>query len=162
MRTWTGPAQRRRSTACGWESSSWQGRASCGRCLRRWGLAQRVGQPNTGVVVDTYHLYAGLSKSEDLELFAPDPSRLFFVHVSDVDADLPRDLWTVPDRTLPGAGGIPNAALVERVRALGYDADISLELFSARFEARWDADPVAAARLAYERCTALVPDATLA
>jgi sugar phosphate isomerase/epimerase len=125
-------------------------------------LAQRTGDSNVGVVVDTYHLYAGRSKSEDLDLFETDRSRLFFVHVSDVDASIPRDLWTVPARTLPGdasedAGGIPNGALLERVRALGYDADVSLELFSAAFEARWREDPVAAARLAYARCTALVP-----
>lgn len=124
-------------------------------------LAERVAHAGVGVVVDTYHLYAGLSKTEDLDLLRADPSRLFFVHVSDVDRAKPRDLWAVPDRTLPGsqgAGGIPNAALLERVRRLGFDADVSLELFSAAFEGQWVADPAGAARLAYERCTALEPD----
>ena len=76
-------------------------------------------------------------------------------------AGIPRDLWTVPDRTLPGSGGVPNAMLLERIRALGYDDDISLELFSAEFETRWREDPIAAARLAYARCTALVPERPL-
>jgi 4-hydroxyphenylpyruvate dioxygenase len=123
-------------------------------------LIELIGHPNAGVVLDTYHLYAGRSKSEDLALLNADPSRLFFVHVSDIDAALPRDLWTVPDRTLPGgpgdgAGGIPNGALLERVCALGYDADVSLELFSAELEARWREDAAGAARLAYERCARL-------
>ena len=123
-----------------------------------WDLARRVALPGVGVVVDTYHLYGGLSKLEDLELLRQDPSRLFFVHVSDVDAHLLRDLWTVPHRVLPGAGGVPNRRLLGALRALGYDADVSLELFDAGFEARWAADPVAAAREAYSRCAALVPD----
>jgi 2-keto-myo-inositol isomerase len=123
-------------------------------------LAKRTSHPNVRVIVDTYHLYAGRSKTEDLDLLQDDPELLSFVHVSDVDGTKPRDLWTVPDRVLPGAGGIPNAPLIERIRALGYDGDISLELFSANFEAQWQADRIAAARLAYERCTALVPDGT--
>lgn len=122
-------------------------------------LTERVRHPLAGVVVDTYHLYAGRSKSEDIDLLRDDPSRLFFMHVSDVAREVPRDLWTVPDRTLPGAGGVPNSALLERARALGFDGDVSLELFSAAFEAHWEADPEGAARLAYERCTALTPDA---
>ena len=104
---------------------------------------------------------AALSKTEDLELLRREPGRLFFVHVSDVDAVTPRDLWTVPDRTLPGSGGVPNAMLLERIRGLGYDEDLSLELFNAEFETRWCDDPVAAGRLAYARCTALVPDQAL-
>ncbi len=127
-------------------------------------LAQCVDHPNAGVVLDTYHLYAGRSKSEDIDLLRTDPSRLSFVHVSDVDAALPRDLWSVPDRTLPGmpaegAGGIPNVALLERVRSLGFDGDVSLEVFSETFEAAWRSEPVEASRLAYERCIRLVPDA---
>ena len=124
-------------------------------------LARRAGLPNAGVILDTYHLYAGVSKSEDLDALRADPWRLFFVHVSDVAGTKPRELWAVPDRTLPGApdgGGIPNAQLLETVRALGYDGDLSLEIFDAECEARWMADPVAAARDAYARCTALAPD----
>jgi hypothetical protein len=73
-----------------------------------------------------------------------------------------RELWTVADRVLPdphGAGGIPNPVLLDRIGELGYNGDVSLELFDAGFEARWAEDPVAAARAAYQRCVALVPDA---
>lgn len=127
-----------------------------------WWIVEQVAHPMLGLVVDTYHLYAGLSKTEDLALIARDTSKLFFVHVSDVAAKKPRDLWTVPDRTLPcapRAGGVPNAALLDRVRELGYDAYVSLELFSAEFEQRWMTDSVRAARDAYDRCTTLMPDA---
>src|SRR5687768_6131954 len=87
-------------------------------------LVERIDLPNVGVVADTYHLYAGLSKTEDLGLLRSRPNRLFFVHVSDVAAGNPsggqvmlRELWTVPDHVLPDpqrAGGGPNRALLDR------------------------------------------------
>lgn len=65
------------------------------------------------------------------------------------------ELWTVPDRELPlpeAESGIPNARLLATIRGLGYDSDVSLELFSAAFEARWRDDPEGASREAYWRC----------
>ena len=124
-------------------------------------LARRADLPNVGVIVDTYHLYADVSKTEDLDLLRDDPWRLFFVHVSDVAAATPRELWTVPQRVLPGGpdgGGVPNARLLDAIRAMGYDGDVSLELFDPGFEAEWAADPAGTAAEAYRRCTALAPD----
>ena len=107
-------------------------------------LARRVAHQAVGVIVDTYHLYAGVSKTEDLEALRATPDLLTFVHVSDVAGDKLRELWSVPDRELPlpeGAGGIPNAPLLEAVRGLGFDGDLSLGLFSAAFESDWRGDP---------------------
>jgi sugar phosphate isomerase/epimerase len=123
-----------------------------------WTLVQRAAHPTIGLILDTYHLYAGRSKSEDLDLLQADPTRLFFVHVSDVSSTIPRDLWTVSDRALPGPNSIPNCTLLNRVKSLGYDSDVSLELFSPTFEAAWEADPIATARRAYKACTALESD----
>jgi 2-keto-myo-inositol isomerase len=121
-------------------------------------LARRVALAGVGVIVDTYHLYAGISKLEDLELLRGAPAMLTFVHVSDVAGDTLRELWSVADRELPlppGEGGVPNGRMLTTIRALGYDGDVSLELFSAAFESRWRADPEGAAREAYHACTAL-------
>lgn len=121
-------------------------------------LARRVAHPAVGVIVDTYHFYAGMSKTEDLDLLRADPSLLTFVHISDVPASKLRELWTVPDRELPlpeGEGGIPNAQLLAGIRALGYDGEVSLELFSPAFESRWRDDPEGVSRQAYLACLAL-------
>jgi 4-hydroxyphenylpyruvate dioxygenase len=121
-------------------------------------LARRARDPAVGVILDTYHLYAGVSKTEDLEALRATPDLLTFVHVSDVAGDKLQELWTVPDRELPlpeGQGGIPNARLLDAVRRMGYDGDLSLELFSAGFEAGWRRDPVGASREAYRACRAL-------
>jgi sugar phosphate isomerase/epimerase len=119
-------------------------------------LANLVDHPQVGVVVDTFHLYAGLSKVEDLDLLRSAPERLFFVHVNDVPAATPREMWVDADRVLPGEGAFPLAAIVDRLRALGYEGYVSLELFNEAFAARWAADPAAAARVAYERTAALL------
>ena len=47
---------------------------------------------------------------------------------------------------------------VERAARLDYDGWVSLELFSADFETRWEQDRVSAARAAYARCVTLWPD----
>jgi 4-hydroxyphenylpyruvate dioxygenase len=122
-------------------------------------LAELANHPNVGVLVDTFHLYAGLSKVEDLELLARPsraagpgdrPALLSFVHLNDVPPAKPRELWTDPDRVLPGEGSLPLDAIFAAVRRTGYTGYVSLELFNEGFAARWAADPEAAARAAYQ------------
>jgi 2-keto-myo-inositol isomerase len=115
-------------------------------------LAQRTAHPNVGVVLDTFHLYAGVSKLEDLALLAKDPGRLSFVHLNDVPDAQPRELWTDADRVLPGDGSLPLAAIRAGIRSVGYQGYVSLELFNAAFASRWDEDPVGAARQALRHC----------
>jgi sugar phosphate isomerase/epimerase len=116
-------------------------------------LARRAAHPNLGVVLDTFHLYAGASKLEDLALLDA-PERLSFVHLNDVPGGTPRELWADSDRVLPGDGALPLDAIAGGIRASGYAGYASLELFSAPFAARWEADPVVAAGDALRRCAA--------
>ncbi|MGH2353378.1 MAG: sugar phosphate isomerase/epimerase family protein [Chloroflexota bacterium] len=122
-------------------------------------LARQVDHPQVGVVVDTFHLYAGLSKVEDLDLLKDAPGRLFFVHANDVPATTPRELWTDADRVLPGEGAFPLGAMFDGLRRAGYSGFVSLELFNDTFADRWADDPVAASRLACERATQALPEA---
>lgn len=119
-------------------------------------LARRVDHPSVGVLLDTYHLYAGPSKLEDLELLTSYPGRLRFVHVNDVPSARPRELLTDADRVLPGDGNLPLTRVFEAIRRSGYAGDVSLELFNPRFAARWAEDPVSAAAAAHQRVSALL------
>jgi sugar phosphate isomerase/epimerase len=119
-------------------------------------LAQRVAHPQVGVVVDTFHLYAGMSKTEDLDRLAAAPGQLSFVHVNDVPEVRPREAWTDPDRVLPGEGTVPLGEIFERLRRSAYDGYVSLELFNAAFADAWRADAGEAAREAYVRTAALL------
>lgn len=118
-------------------------------------LAGDVAHPNVGVVLDTFHFYAGPSKLEDLHALGGDPTRLSFVHVNDVPFDSPREGWTDAARVLPGEGAFPLGAIFERLAACGYGGAVSLELFNEAFAARWAGAPEAAAAAAYASVAAL-------
>jgi 2-keto-myo-inositol isomerase len=96
---------------------------------------------------------------EDLDRLQGEAERLFFVHVDDVPDTKPRELWQDPDRVLPGDGVFPLKAIFDRLDSLGYGGYVSLELFNEAFAARWQENPTAAARAAYERTRAVVPEA---
>jgi 2-keto-myo-inositol isomerase len=118
-------------------------------------LAGDVAHPNVGVVLDTFHFYAGPSKLEDLDALGSDPARLSFVHVNDVPFDAPREGWTDAARVLPGEGAFPLGTIFQRLAAAGYDGPVSLELFNDAFAARWAESPEAAASAAYASVAAL-------
>jgi 2-keto-myo-inositol isomerase len=117
-------------------------------------LSALTNHPYVGVLVDTFHLYAGTSKLEDLDKLASSPEQLFFVHLNDVPVEPPRDLWVDPDRVLPGEGCLPLADIFARIRRTGYDGYVSLELFNVAFAARWSSDPEGATRAAYASASA--------
>ncbi len=107
-------------------------------------LARLRGHQAVGVILDTYHLYGGVSKTEDLEALRATRDLLTFVHVSDVAGDKLHELWAVPDRELPlpeGAGGIPTRACWTPCAGWATTATSRWGLFSAAFESHWRGDP---------------------
>jgi sugar phosphate isomerase/epimerase len=104
-------------------------------------LVAQCGEPNVGVNLDVFHYYTGPSKFEDFDLLTAD--RLAFVQLSDV-AGVPRELATDADRVLPGDGDFRLGLIVERLRALGYDGWVSLELMNPTL---WKAKPVQVAEI---------------
>jgi sugar phosphate isomerase/epimerase len=90
-------------------------------------LIAQCGEPNVGVNLDIFHYYTGPSKFEDLALLTP--GNLAFVQVSDL-AGIPRELATDADRILPGEGDFQLAPVLQRLRELGYDGWVSLEVMN--------------------------------
>lgn len=90
-------------------------------------LVAQCGEPNVGVNFDVFHYYTGRSKFEDLALLTP--RNLAFVQLSDV-AGIPRELATDADRILPGEGDFQLEPILQRLRDLGYDGWVSLELMN--------------------------------
>lgn len=90
-------------------------------------LVTSCGEANVGVNLDVFHYYTGPSKFEDLGLLTKD--NLGFVQVCDV-AGVPRELATDADRVLPGDGDFQVLPILQRLRALGYDGWVSVELMN--------------------------------
>ena len=93
-------------------------------------FVQSVGQPNVGICLDLFHYYLGSSKFEDLAHLTKE--NLFHVQVSDV-ADRPRELAADADRILPGDGDFQIAPIMQRLRDIGYEGCVSLELLNPLF-----------------------------
>ncbi len=85
------------------------------------------GMENVGITLDTFHFHCGPSKLADIN--AIDPSKLFFVQVSDISA-VPKELATDSDRIFPGDGDIDLVAIFKELKKIGYQGYLSLELLN--------------------------------
>ena len=90
-------------------------------------LVADVGSPHLGICLDAFHWHVGPSTTEDLALLSRD--NLFHVQFCDL-ADTPRELAVDAQRILPGDGDIPLSAVVARLREIGYEGYVSLELMN--------------------------------
>jgi 2-keto-myo-inositol isomerase len=90
-------------------------------------LIEQCGEPNVGVNLDVFHYYTGPSKFEDFGLLRRE--RLAHVQLCDL-AGVPRELAEDSDRILPGDGDFQLQPLVDRLRQIGYDGWVALELMN--------------------------------
>jgi 2-keto-myo-inositol isomerase len=90
-------------------------------------LVEQCGEPNLGVCLDAFHYYKGPSKPEDLDRLTR--ANLAHVQVCDV-AGVPREFMTDADRVFPGEGDFRLEPIVRKLRQIGYDGYVSLELMN--------------------------------
>lgn len=88
-------------------------------------LLRKVSHPNLGVLMDTFHFYAGTSKPEDFRGLKP--GEISFVHIDDVPAK-PRELLEDRDRVFLGEGVMPLESIL-RALAEVYQGPLSFEVF---------------------------------
>jgi 2-keto-myo-inositol isomerase len=105
-------------------------------------IVERVDRKSVGVVIDSFHFYAGNSSFEAIDEL--DPSKLFIFHVNDAE-DLPREKLTDAERLYPGKGILPLAELKRHFDKIGYDRMASIEIFRPEY---WEQDPFEVAKLA--------------
>jgi 2-keto-myo-inositol isomerase len=106
-------------------------------------LVSQCGEANVGVNLDIFHYYTGPSKLEDLDLLTP--QTLAHVQICDL-AGVPRELAEDRDRVLPGDGDFHLKPILEKLRALGYDGWVSLELMNPTL---WQVDATQVAEIGY-------------
>jgi 2-keto-myo-inositol isomerase len=103
-------------------------------------IVSRIARPNIGLVIDSFHFYAGGSTIEMID--ALDPKRLFIFHINDAE-DLPRVQLQDSHRLLPGLGILPLPEMLKAFRRIGYDRVASVEIFRPEY---WEQDPFELAR----------------
>ena len=103
-------------------------------------IVREVGRADLGVVIDSFHFYAGGSTFEMID--ALDPKLIQIFHINDAE-DLPRDQLEDRHRLLPGLGILPLREIISAFRRIGYDKVASVEIFRPEY---WERDPFELAR----------------
>jgi 2-keto-myo-inositol isomerase len=98
-------------------------------------IVRATGRKNLGLVIDSFHFYAGGSTIEMLE--AVDPQLLYVFHINDAE-DRPREQLEDRHRLLPGLGILPLRDMIAAFRKIGYDKVASVEIFRPEY---WGRDP---------------------
>ena len=107
-------------------------------------IVKRVARDNVGLVIDSFHFYAGGSTIEMID--ALDAEKLFVFHINDAE-NLPRERLHDSHRLLPGLGILPLSEMLKAFKRIGYDRVASVEIFRPEY---WEWDPFALAREAKE------------
>jgi len=105
-------------------------------------IVEKVNRENVGLVIDTFHFYAGNSTLKAIETL--DPNKLFIFHINDAE-DLPKEELTDAHRLYPGTGILPIKEIKERFDRIGYDRMVSIEIFRPEY---WNEDPFEVTRKA--------------
>lgn len=98
-------------------------------------IVRATERKNLGLVIDSFHFYAGGSTIEMVE--ALDPNLLCVFHINDAE-NLPREQLQDKHRLLPGLGILPLRDLLAAFRKIGYDKVASVEIFRPEY---WKRDP---------------------
>lgn len=115
-----------------------------------WRIVKRVNRPNVGLVLDSFHFYAGNSCLHSVA--ALDPGKLLMVHLNDVMPG-PRARLHDARRLYPGDGVLPLAPILRALKGIGYAGLFSVEIFQPRY---WRQDPMRVAATAYKKARAVL------
>jgi 2-keto-myo-inositol isomerase len=107
-------------------------------------IVRTANRTNLGLVIDSFHFYAGGSKVEMIE--ALDQRLIAVFHINDAE-DRPRETLNDSHRLFPGLGILPLRALISAFNRIGYDRVASIEIFRPQY---WDMDPLEVAKMAHE------------
>ena len=103
-------------------------------------IVEQLARPNVGLVLDSFHFYAGGSRIESID--ALDAQKLFIFHINDAE-DLPREQLEDSHRLLPGLGILPLKEIIGALRRINYDRVTSVEIFRPEY---WERDAQELAR----------------
>ena len=107
-------------------------------------IVRTANRKNLGLVIDSFHFYAGGSSINMIESL--DPNSIFVFHINDAE-DRPTNELNDSHRLLPGLGILPLQAILGAFNRIGYNRVASIEIFRPEY---WEMDPLELARNARE------------
>ena len=118
-------------------------------------IVEKVARPNVGLVLDTFHFFAGGSRIASIR--EANPEKIFIVHINDVER-APRRKMHDALRLYPGKGILPLAGILRALKAIGYAGGFSVEIFRPQY---WNRPPLQVAREARQSALAALRRAGL-
>lgn len=116
-------------------------------------IVGRVARSDVGLVIDSFHFYAGGSRLEAID--ALDARKLFIFHINDAE-NIPREELEDRHRLLPGLGILPLKEIASALRRINYDRVTSVEIFRPEY---WERDPVELATAARRAAAGVLAEA---
>ena len=113
-------------------------------------IVKGVNRDNVGLVLDSFHFYAGGSSINSIKEL--DRQKIFIFHINDVE-NLPRAQLQDSHRLYPGEGIIPLEEIVSKLKEIRYDGPVSLEMFRPEY---WIRPPEEVAKKGMEAIRKLV------
>jgi 2-keto-myo-inositol isomerase len=107
-------------------------------------IVKAVNRKNIGLVLDTFHFYAGGSSVGAIRDL--DPEKIFILHINDSEK-FPKAQLQDSHRLFPGEGVIPLVEIMSAVKDIHYDGPVSLEMFRPAY---WFRPPKEIARTGIE------------
>ena len=96
-------------------------------------IVKAVNRKNIGMVLDTFHFYAGGSNVQSIK--NTDPEKIFIVHINDAEK-LPKEKLQDAHRLYPGIGVIPLTKILSGLKEIQYDGPVSIEMFRPEYWTR--------------------------
>ncbi len=107
-------------------------------------IVKAVSRNNVGLVLDTFHFYAGGSAIDAIKTM--DKDKLYILHINDAE-NLPKENLQDAHRLFPGEGVIPLREITARLKEIQYDGPVSIEMFRPEY---WARPPVEVAKKGME------------
>jgi len=107
------------------------------------------GDADATIVLDPFHCFRGGGPIESIDKLTAD--RIAISHFNDSPSDPPRESQHDRDRVMPGDGIVDLKLYCDKLRQIGYDRWMSLELFHPGY---WEQDPLETAKIGLEKMQA--------
>jgi len=118
-------------------------------------MIREAGHPNVRPLLDFFHFWSGMSKSEDLDMIRP--GEIAHVHIQDI-LDTPRELIDNNGRVIPGDGSAPLVFILKKLAEKQYSGPLSVELFLAELQ---QGDPFDVATRIKQKCETVMSQANV-
>ena len=116
-------------------------------------MIREANHPNVRPMLDFFHFFSGLSRTEDLDLLRP--GELAHTHFQDLAEGL-REAIDNDSRLIPGDGIAPVVPTLRALADVGYSGVLSVELFRAEYV---NGDPYEVASEIRRKCEAVMSEA---